>query len=155
MKSLLSFIAPLPIVAGCATPSQMALDAEVRRLCAIDGGIRVYEQVRLPAERFDQYGQIKFYRPTQGENALGPEYLVKSTTQYYQRGNPEVWRDHYQILRRSDGKLLGEAVSYSRRGGDIPGPWHSSSYGCPKEAGEVTLIKRIFIKDQNKIGETQ
>ncbi|MEW5710310.1 MAG: hypothetical protein AB1830_15640 [Pseudomonadota bacterium] len=155
MRWLILVSLPLLLTAGCATPTQLALDAEVRRLCAIDGGIRVYEQVKLPVEEFDQYGQINFYRPTQGENALGPEYLVKSITQYYQRGNPEVWRDHYQILRRSDGKLLGEAVSYSRRGGDIPGPWHSSSYGCPKEAGEVTLIKRIFIKDHNKTGETQ
>ena len=51
------------------------LDREVKRLCAMDGGIRVYEKITLPADKFDQrYGQINFYDPTQGENALGPEY---------------------------------------------------------------------------------
>ena len=69
---------PLLLTAGCATPTQLSLDAEVRRLCAIDGGIRVYEQVKLPAERFNQWGQINFYRPDQGENALGAGYLFKS-----------------------------------------------------------------------------
>ena len=39
MKHLLTLLALLPMVAGCATPSQMAVDAEVKRLCAIDGGI--------------------------------------------------------------------------------------------------------------------
>jgi len=36
----------------------------------------VYETVELPAEMFNRWGQINFFQPTQGENALGPEYLV-------------------------------------------------------------------------------
>lgn len=52
-------------------------DIQVSSLCAKDGGVKVYETVKLPAERFDQWGQINFYRPTQNENALGPEYEFK------------------------------------------------------------------------------
>lgn len=33
----------LPLLSACATPSQIIADAEVRRLCEIDGGIKVYE----------------------------------------------------------------------------------------------------------------
>ncbi|MBU0501103.1 MAG: hypothetical protein KJ675_07880 [Gammaproteobacteria bacterium] len=32
---------------------KMYWDAKVREFCAIDGGVRVYETVALPAERFD------------------------------------------------------------------------------------------------------
>jgi hypothetical protein len=121
-------------------------DAQVRRLCAQDGGIKVYEQVKLPAERFDKWGMVNFYRPTQRENALGLEYVFRQQTTYLRRGDPEMWRDHYQVVRRSNGRLLGEAISYSRRGGDLPGPWHPSSFGCPERAGDASLVRAIFVQ---------
>ncbi|QDX80633.1 hypothetical protein B9N43_04860 [Denitratisoma sp. DHT3] len=140
-KSLL-----LALVACSSTPSKSELDAEVRRLCAIDGGIKVYETVGLPADKFNEYGQINFYRATQGENALGPEYSFVEEIRYYQSGNPELWRSLYRVIRRSDGKTLGESIGYSRRGGDALGPWHESSYGCSQEYGDTLLLKRIFLK---------
>ena len=70
MKSVIPAALLVLLISGCATPLNVQLDDEVRRLCAIDGGIKVYETVTLPADRFDKYGQINFYRPTQGENAL-------------------------------------------------------------------------------------
>jgi hypothetical protein len=125
----------------------------VKRLCAIDGGIKVYETVKLPAEKFDKrWNFINFYKPTEDENALGPEYLFKRNQHYYRQGNPEMSRIHYQIFRRSNGKLLGETVLYGRGGGDIPGPWHDSSFTCPSytEAGENLLLNKIFIKSDDK-----
>ncbi len=148
MKTLISMLLFLPLVASCATPGKAELDAEVRRLCAIDGGIKVYETVRLPPDKFNQWGQINFYRPTQGENTLGSEYLFKQETTYYRQGNPEMSRSHYQVIRRSDNKLLGELIRYGRGGGDMPGPWHDSSFSCPDpaEGALSTLLKSIFVK---------
>lgn len=130
------------LLAGC---EKARLDQQVKELCSKDGGIKVYETVKLPADRFDQWGMVNNYRPTQGENALGSEYIFKSETTYYRKGNPEMWRDHYRVFRRQDGKLLGEAVSYSRRGGDAPGPWHESSYGCPEKTGDANLVLQLFV----------
>ena len=66
MKTLLSFLFVLPFISACASgPSKGQLDDEVKRLCAIDGGVRVYETVTLPPEKFNQWGEINFYRPTQ------------------------------------------------------------------------------------------
>lgn len=135
----------LPLLTACATPSQIMADAEVDRLCAIDGGIRVYETVPLPPEKFNKYGQINFYRPTQGENTLGKDYLFKRETYYYKQGNPDLFRLHTQIFRRSDGKLLGESVFYKRGGGDIPGPWHGSSYMCPELSVRTDILRQIFV----------
>ena len=130
-----------------ANPTKSALDDEVRRLCAIDGGVRVYETVQLPAKKFNQWGQINFYRPTQGQDALGPEYFFKTTDHFYRDGNPSLVRYHPQIIRRSDNKLLGETVSYGRGGGDLPGPWEPSNFHCPptSESSEIALFKSVFV----------
>lgn len=135
------------LLASCATPTQVQLDSEVRRLCAVDGGIRVYETVNLPSERFNRHGQIVFYRPTEGEHALGAEYQFKREIRYYRQGNPEMSRTHYQIVRRADNKLLGETVFYGRGGGDVPGPSHDSIFVCPPyaEADGMALLKKIFV----------
>lgn len=119
-------------------------DMEVNRLCAVDGGVKVYETVKLPTEKFNKWGQINFYKPTQGVNTLGPEYLFKRDIKYFRKGDPETWRTHVEIVRRNDNKLMGEVTHYSRRGGDLPGPWHPSSFGCPREAGQEKLIASIF-----------
>jgi hypothetical protein len=125
----------------------LELDAEVARLCAIDGGIRVYEKVNLPANKFDENGQIKFFRPSQDENALGPEYRYVEMRRYY-KGGPDretaMWRTHIQVHRRSDARLLGESVSYARRGGDVPGPWHPSAFVCPA-LRDLGLLEQIFV----------
>lgn len=157
MKKLISILLFLPIMASCATPSKTELDAEVKRLCAIDGGIKVYETVKLPPDKFNQWGQVNFYKPTQGENALGPEYVFKWNMDYYHQGQPalnpgeiSMRRDHVLILRKLDMKLMGEVIMYHRAGGDLPGPWMPSSYHCPGalEANEIILMNRIFIKSQ-------
>jgi len=129
------------VLVGC---DKARLDVQVRELCAKDGGIKVYEVVKLSADMFDKWGMVVFYDPTRRENTLGNDYLFISEMIYYQASKPEMSRSHYQILRRSDSKLLGETVLYGRGGGDMPGPWHESSFHCPdpNEAGSVSLIKK-------------
>lgn len=146
MKYLIPMLCALPFVAACAGgPSKSDLDDEVRRLCAIDGGVKVYETVELPPEKFNQWGQVNFYKPTQGENALGPDYIYKGSLEYYRKGNPAMVRWHFSIHRKSDGKLLGEAISYGRGGGDLPGPWEPSSFDCPAGVGDQSLLKNVFV----------
>ena len=126
---------------------KILLDWKVDRLCAQDGGVKVYETVELPAEMFDKWGMVNFYRPTQGENALGVEYVFKEETMYYRQGNPEMWKAKYQVIRNQDGKLLGETILYGRAGGDLPGPWQPSGYRCPSVviAGPNAMLKAIFV----------
>lgn len=143
MKTILSLIAAAAILHGCATPSQIAVDAEVRRLCAIDGGIKVYETVKLPAERFDRHGAVQI--PDKEHAKPGDEYFYDWTVSFIREGNPSLRRDHFRVIRRSDGKVLGEDVSYARRGGDIKGPWHDSSYRCPAIETQHSLEASIFV----------
>jgi hypothetical protein len=63
---------------------------------------------------------------------------------------PAVWRSHVQLFRAADNKLLGEAVSYSRRGGDPIGPWHPTSFGCPRDGDITALVSKVFIPEGAK-----
>ncbi|PXW81013.1 hypothetical protein C8R34_1403 [Nitrosomonas sp. Nm84] len=156
MKKIILLLFVSLVVYAIFFSEKARLDREVDRLCAIDGGVKVYETVQLPPDKFDKkYGQINFYRPTQGENALGPEYIYQWDIHYYKKGDPAsqgahetvMKRDHLRITRKSDMKLLGEFVLYSRGGGDLPGPWMPSSYRCPNamEASSGKLMHKIFI----------
>jgi hypothetical protein len=120
------------------------LDREVNRLCAIDGGIKVYETVKLPAEKFDQHGRIRI--PYKEIVKSEDEYYYESSRHYLIKGSPEMWRSNYRIYRNLDKKLLGEAIVYIRRGGDIPGPWHESSFMCPENEVFNYLIEKTFSK---------
>ncbi|PIV76080.1 MAG: hypothetical protein COW56_02130 [Rhodocyclales bacterium CG17_big_fil_post_rev_8_21_14_2_50_68_7] len=137
-------------------------DWQVEKLCAKDGGVKVYETVRLPAERFDKFGMVKLYSEQRVENksayrhndkqtvleeVLGQEYIYRWITTYYRKGSPDMFRMHFQVIRLSDGKLLGESFFYKRGGGDLPGPWHGSSYMCPELSVANDVLRQVFVKE--------
>ena len=126
MKKIILLLFVSSIVYANFFSEKARLDREVERLCAIDGGISVYETVPLPSDKFNKWGEINFYKPTQKiEDTLGPEYIYQWNMHYYKKGDPAsqgahetvMKRDHLRITRKSDMKLLGEFVLYSRGGG--------------------------------------
>jgi hypothetical protein len=130
-------------LSGC---EKARLDEELRRLCAIDGGVKVFETVILPAEKFNKYGAINI--PPKEMAPAKEEYFYEQKVTYFAKGNPELWRTHYRIVRRNDGKVLGESVSYIRRGGDIPGPWQASSVICPDPHSRKSLEQLVFKSEE-------
>lgn len=125
------------------------LDEEARQLCAKDGGIKVYEQVRMPAQMFDEFGVIIFPDATDVK-PMGSLFALQKETKYYQSGNPSLRREHARIIRNSDGRVLGEFTSYHRVGGDLPGPWHESTFVCPADTGKVSLKRSVFLIDRTR-----
>ena len=128
-------------------------DSLVEELCKKDGGLKVYETVELPASRFKQYGVVfpgRGMLPALREEAKpGDEFffvLDKKDVWPETGWHPYVWRIDQKLFRQADGKLLGEAISYSRRGGDPIGPWHPSSNTCPRETDITVLVGRVFVK---------
>lgn len=119
-------------------------DYQVREMCEKDGGVKVYETVKLPSEMLNQWGQVSFQIPTKQNAKPLDDYYFEWDVHHYLRGSPEVWRNHFTLVRVKDKKILGEAIGYSRRGGDFPGPWHESSFGCAPDADISVLKKHIF-----------
>jgi len=148
--TLLALLALLPFAMACANgPSKSELDAEVKRLCAIDGGVTVYETVTVKKEMLDRSGilRIPIKKDAQKTDAFYYEWDVT----YLKHGKPEyggtdLARSHFMIYRASDRKLMGESVAYTRRGGDVPGPWHPSHFTCPSDSGLSALQDRVFIR---------
>lgn len=147
MKTLIAMLCTLSVIAASAgSPSKSELDDEVRRLCAIDGGIKVYETVTLPVKFVDRYGSIRI--PEKSRAKSTDEYYYEVSETYFLKGNPEMWRSKFSIYRRSDSKVIGESVRYIRRGGDLPSPMHDSSFACPEIGAQPSLESAVFIKGQ-------
>jgi hypothetical protein len=134
---------------GC---EKAALDRQVAELCEKDGGVKVYEAVRLPPEMFDRAGN-----PFPGwppEKRPGQDYRYVLEIRYLKQGEPvqlfsegRLSRETEKVIRVTDGKLLGESISYSRVGGEVILLGHPSSKRCPvyKNANE-TLLRSVFLK---------
>lgn len=139
---------------GCGT--KYAADKELQALCAKDGGMKVYETVTLPASEFSKYGQpLDQYwsNQTDPENKLGPDYRYVYRLELLKRGDTlkgevQMRKSATKVFRRSDGKLLGQAVEYGRSGGDsyfyLIFGGHPSAFSCPPGADQ--LLVNIFIQ---------
>ncbi len=121
-------------------------DTLVNRMCREDGGVKVYETVKLPAERFDKYGNVHI--PDKKDAKPEDEYYYVSETKFLREDSPKVIRMRTQIIRRNDAKVLGESVRYGRGGGDLPGPWHPSSFTCPSPTEKPYLEPSVFHKGE-------
>jgi hypothetical protein len=141
---------------GIPTFRKARADALVSELCAKDGGVKIFETVKLPPDNFGPYGNVIFsgkknLPPLKSQLKPSDPYFVTADTHWIEPdtglGSLAVWRSHAQLVRNSDGKVLGEAIAYSRRGGDPIGPWHPSSFGCPRDADIVYVVQKVFKKD--------
>jgi len=124
------------------------LDQEVDRLCRIDGGIRVYETVKLAKEDYDERRRIVFPQYLglpEDKGRYGPNYIVASTDSFLVSGDPSLRKSQIQVIRVSDKKVMGERVNYTRFGGDLPNPFHPSSYACQNVVDNPGLVRQVFI----------
>lgn len=109
-------------LAGCATPSQMYWDHKVKELCEKDGGVTVYEKVELTKEEYKNFGGANGIIPIPSEDspiAEKYEYLSKNIEMEINHSDPYVRRMEYIVYRKSDKKIIGRFVNYTRIGGDI------------------------------------
>lgn len=128
-----------------AVGENMYWDAKVREMCAKDGGVKVYETVKLTPELLDQYGRIWIHDKSEAKSS--DPYYYEDEEHYYRKGNPQITRRQSRIIRRSDGKVLGEYIRYSRGGGGLYGPWHGSSFRCPDPMTNPSNFESsIFVK---------
>jgi hypothetical protein len=145
----LSIAAVVTLMVGC---EKFALDRQMEELCKIDGGVRIYETVTLPPDMFDERGDpFPGWRGRKLEDRVGSEFRYTSEVKYLKPGDPgkgegRLDRILTTIYRKADGKLMGEAVSYGRSGGDFIAYAHSTSNSCPKQQSESDLIRGVFLQ---------
>lgn len=109
---------------GVPTYKKWRADKLVDELCAKDGGIKVYETIKLPANMFNEYGQpiIRFTGQIASDSKTLDSGLHFSIESWDIIGNQNVsdisklvvWKSRISLLRNKDGKLIGETSCYSR-----------------------------------------
>jgi Ca2+-binding RTX toxin-like protein len=150
-------IALAAALAGCAgwVPGRQSYwDAKVKEMCEKDGGVKVFERVRISKAEIDRR-----VLPMTADGRLGfavkdlakpdaPVYASEHITYLRKEGNPLVWRTEYVISRRSDQRIVARWVNYTRAGGDFPSPAHDSSFICP-DLNQMTsdLHQQLFVID--------
>lgn len=138
---------------GC-TSEKDRLDAEAKRLCSIDGGLKVYETVTLPPEKFNQHGQPQI--PI-AKDDIGFGYFSKGTQDHIAgqisqlAGDGAGLKKHTsQIIRSADGKVMGESRVYSRHGGNLlDGYTQGGGFQCPT-IEPWALENKVFLKGATK-----
>lgn len=125
------------------------LDQEVDRLCALDGGARIYETVKLPKENFGSNGEVfpQFRHLYLKGGHLGPDYFEVTDNKLIADGDAALQRTRVAVVRKADGKVMAEFVDYKRSGGDFPGPWEPSRKSCPQSSSSGDFYQKIFIKE--------
>lgn len=125
------------------------LDKEVDRLCAIDGGMRIFETVALPATKFSKYG-----RPLvpSGQDDTGFGYFVQGEAKTLsgpgQAPGARLIRDLTQVVRSKDDRVIAQRVIYMRSGGywleGVPGIGHGKT--CP-DPESMDIRANVFIRE--------
>jgi len=135
----------LAMLAGCMgwTPGQQAYwDEKVGEMCEKDGGITIYERVKISkGDAIALWGK-GLPLPTENTRKDSPYFWERIETRI-RDAYPKVARAETLIKRRSDGKVLGMSVQYWRTGGDFPtGFSEATSFVCPEH---VDLSKQVFL----------
>lgn len=144
------FVLLVLLVHGCAgyVPGRQTYwDAQVREMCAKDGGVQIFEKIRITVE------DAKFLGKADGRIGIpakdradprAPVYAVNRTS-VIREGVPGVWRSEWDVVRRTDGAVIAKAIIYNRSGGDFPSPAHDSRYMCPDLKRISAELQQVFV----------
>jgi hypothetical protein len=129
---------------GCAgyVPGRNAYwDAIVKENCQKDGGVTVYERVKITPSEQRQLGGVGETIPVPAKEFAKPAapYVAENKTTWLHRSNPEVVRSETFIVRTSDGKVLARLVDYARIGQDVIRP-----YSCQDAGLRVDVVRQTF-----------
>jgi hypothetical protein len=164
MSALAACLLTIGLLAGC---ERWQLDRQMEELCKKDGGVKVYETVTLPASYFDSAGRIKLGPPMPhgvsepNRKSMfqrigdGDEYRIIQEVTMLKDGDPlrgqgQLSRISWQVVRTADRTVLAEATVYGRSGGDLIVIDHYSSKICPPRLGAPgTVLAAAFQQGRN------
>ena len=130
------------LLGGCGLDVMYA-DWRVDRLCKQDGGVKVFETDRLPAEFRMPDGNVDIealYRAKPGRS-----FHLVHKWKAIKSDDPTITRLQIELVRGSDTKILGTAVSYIRPMQNIGVPFlHRQGHACPANARLLDLTTGVF-----------
>jgi hypothetical protein len=133
---------------GWAPGRQAYWDAQVKEMCDKDGGVKIFEKLRISKPDIDLLGRIDGKIAVPSKNSAHPNAPVYSELKItsIRDANPRVFRSESVIIRRADQTILARWVAYSRSGGDFPtGLSEGTSFNCPDLKAITSDLQQLFI----------
>lgn len=127
----------ISLLASCGSVQRTYWDGKVAELCRKDGGVTVYEQVRLTRDQFARLGGKGEIIPIGRllEAAPNAPYVAQIKRERLSE-DPEVYRSESTIVRTEDKKVLSRSIQYLRVGHQM------SAYSC-RDVGIPSDIERL------------
>lgn len=144
----LLLIAAAMALTAC-TSEKDRLDAEARRLCAIDGGIKVFETVTLSPDMFHPNGVPKISE----KDDKGFGYFLTASQKNLKANfdKPTLFRHEYQVIRSGDQKVIAISVVYRRGGGSWwYGMMEGDGFTCPEDKVNTAFMEQVFFKGKSQ-----
>jgi hypothetical protein len=134
-----------------ASCSKYSLDRQMAELCKKDGGVKVYETATLSLADYEALTKY-VVKAKLTADYYGPKYRyvdecknLVGTDDGPEKGRGRLTRCYTAIYIRSENRLLGESVWYSRVGGDVfTFGFQPSGNSCPNPS--LSLQKSVFLK---------
>lgn len=130
------------VLAGCS-PEVIYVDWKIDRLCAKDGGLRVFETAEAPRALLHEDGSLDLnvLQRTRPEDP----YFLEHLSETLKRRAPEIIRSEYRLWRSSDRKLIATTISYIRPTQNVGVPIFShQAYTCPSAGELYALATAVF-----------
>lgn len=122
-------------------------DFRIERMCQKDGGLTVFEEIRLSADDYERLrsrsGTIPL--PERGSADRAAEFFSHTQEEVIRERSPRVAREEVTIYALDGNRMIARYISYSRSGGDFPTYAHPSYFLCKRE--DQSISERIFIKE--------
>lgn len=132
---------------GYVPGRQSYWDAQVKEMCAKDGGVQIFERLHVSNSDIEALGRVggKIGIPAKElAHPKAPAYEELKITSL-NAGNPQVTRSEMLVVRRIDQAVIARAIIYARSGGDFPSPAHPSSFSCPDFKTVLSDFQKLFI----------
>lgn len=132
---------------GYVPGQQTHWDSKIRQLCERDGGMTVFERMRLTEAQYQALGgrNRDIPIPSVSSGRKGYPVVTRTAETILNARDPKVYREETDYVRVLDGKILAKLVRYWRVGGDLPSFGHPTTFSCPDQQQAVGLERDLFV----------
>ncbi len=120
-------------------------DFRIDRMCQRDGGVTVFEKIRLTQDEYERLGgrMGEIPIPARATADASAAFVSDTKDKFIREQSPSVWRSESTIYALDSNRKIARYVSCTRRGGDFPAYAHPSYFLCNNET--ISTSKEIFI----------
>lgn len=150
---LLTPIALVVLGIGVCEGRKAYYDWRVKQMCEKDGGISIYEHIRISPQTAARMSRVAGHLSITYESSSPPNDVafLRGEPEILRTSEPSIHRHEQSIVRRTDGKIVARMVRYGRAGGDFPlSLSNPSTFSCPEWPKYYSEIAKVFVVEEAK-----